>query len=60
MTPLRQRSEPSREYARVVMPSGKTGFVAPGSLTTLYVERLCHGKDARGRWRISGYIGGGD
>ena len=47
-------------WARVVMPSGKTGFVAPGSLTTLYVERLCYGKDTRGRWRITGYIGGGD
>jgi len=47
-------------WAQVVLPSGKTGYVAPGSLTTLFVERLCFGKDARGRWRIAGYVGGGD
>ena len=50
----------ANHWVQVVMPSGKTGYVAPGSLTTLYVERLCFGKDARGRWRIAGYVGGGD
>ena len=50
----------AKHWMQVVMPSGRTGHVAPGSLTTLFVERLCFGKDARGRWRIAGYIGGGD
>jgi hypothetical protein len=47
-------------WTPVVTPSGRTGFVAPGGLATLYIERLCYGKDGRGRWRIMGYIGGGD
>jgi hypothetical protein len=47
-------------WTPVVTPSGRTGFVAPGALATLYIERLCYGKDSRGRWRIMGYIGGGD
>ena len=47
-------------WIRVAPPSGKTGFVAPDSLTSLYVERLCYGKDERGRWRIAGFVGGGD
>jgi hypothetical protein len=52
---------PSRTlWARVVAPSGKTGFVAPGTLMSLNAERLCYGKDATGRWHIAGYIGGGD
>jgi hypothetical protein len=52
---------PSRaQWAQVVVPSGKTGFVAPGTLMRLNAERLCYGKDATGRWRIAGYIGGGD
>lgn len=51
--------EPLANYwVQVVMPSGKTGYVAPGSLATRFAERLCFGKDAR--WRIAGYVGGGD
>jgi hypothetical protein len=50
----------ANHWAQVVMPSGKTGYVPPASLTTLLVERLCFGKDARGRWRTAGYVGGGD
>jgi hypothetical protein len=47
-------------WVRVATPAGKTGFVAPDALTSLYVERLCYSKDTTGRWHIAGYIGGGD
>jgi hypothetical protein len=47
-------------WIRIVTPAGKIGFVAPGSLTPLIAERLCYGKDGFGRWRIAGYVGGGD
>lgn len=56
-------NEPAPErtaWARVETPSGRAGFVAPDSLLTLSTERLCYGKDAAGRWRIVGYVGGGD
>jgi hypothetical protein len=50
---------PSRSrWTRVVTPAGIIGFVAPGSLTPLEPERLCYGKDAVGRWRITGFIAG--
>jgi hypothetical protein len=54
-------SEPSPgrvQWARVVLPDGKQGFVAPGSLMSLTPERLCYTKDLAG-WRIAGYIAGG-
>ena len=44
-------------WARVATPAGKIGYVAPGALLTLSVERLCYGKDGFGRWRIAGYVG---
>jgi len=47
-------------WARVVTPSGKTGFVAPNSLLSPYADRLCYGKEGSGPWRIVGYVGGGD
>jgi hypothetical protein len=47
---------PSRNlWARVAMPDGKIGFVAPGSLMSLTSARLCYIKDVVG-WRIAGYI----
>lgn len=55
-------SEPApgrRLWARIAMPDGKTGFVAPGSLMSLTSERLCYIKDVVG-WRIAGYIAGGN
>lgn len=47
-------------WARIAMPDGKQGFVAPGSLTSLTAERLCYIKDLVAGWRIAGYIAGGD
>jgi hypothetical protein len=43
-------------WARIVTPGGSVGFVAPGALVSLKPERLCYGKDALGRWRITGFI----
>jgi hypothetical protein len=45
-------------WARIATPAGDTGFVAPGSLSTMTAARLCYGKDTLGRWRIAGYIAG--
>ena len=56
-------SEPSpgrTQWARVALPDGKQGFVAPGSLMSLTAERLCYIKDLVGGWRIAGYIAGGN
>jgi hypothetical protein len=47
-------------WARVAAPSGKTGFIAPGTLVSPYTDRLCFGKGSDGAWRIVGYVGGGD
>jgi hypothetical protein len=48
------------QWARVALPDGKHGFVAPGSLMTLTAERLCYIKDLVAGWRIAGYIAGGN
>jgi hypothetical protein len=45
-------------WTQVAAPSGKTGFVARGALSSLSAERLCYRKDITGRWRIAGFIGG--
>ena len=47
-------------WARIALPDGKPGFVAPGSLMSLTAERLCYIKDLVGGWRIAGYIAGGN
>ena len=48
------------DWMKVAAPSGKTGFVAGGMLMSLLAERLCYRKDVTGRWRIAGFVGGGD
>jgi hypothetical protein len=48
------------QWARVALPDGKSGFVAPGHLMSLTAERLCYIKDPAGAWRIAGYIAGGN
>jgi len=47
------------QWARIVTPDAKVGFVAPGSLMSLTAERLCYTKDLVGGWRITGYTAGG-
>ena len=48
------------QWARVALPDGKAGFVAPDNLMSLTAERLCYVKDSTGAWRIAGYIAGGN
>jgi hypothetical protein len=50
---------PEKDWAAVILPDGKRGFVAPGDLLTPLDARLCYTKTG-GQWRIAGYIGGGD
>jgi hypothetical protein len=48
------------QWARIMMPDGKIGYVAPGTLSSLTAERLCYAKDMVVGWRIAGYIAGGN
>jgi hypothetical protein len=43
-------------WARVVLPDGRAGYAAPGSLMSLTGERLCYIKDLVLGWRIAGFI----
>jgi len=47
------------QWARIVMPDGRPGFVAPGSLMSLTTEQLCYIKDPIAGWRIAGTVAGG-
>ena len=44
------------DYIRIVLPSGKLGFVANDQLLPLGNEQLCYSN--AGGWKITGYIGG--
>jgi len=46
-------------YIRVVLPSGKTGYVPSDAIAPLGNDQICYLKDASG-WKISGYVGGGE
>jgi hypothetical protein len=50
---------PGAVWAKVALPDGKIGYVEPGHLSSLAVERLCYVKDIVAGWRITGFIGGG-
>ena len=50
---------PGTVWAKVALPDGKIGYVEPGHLSSLAVERLCYVKDMVAGWRITGFIGGG-
>lgn len=43
---------------RIVLPSGKVGFVSADLLAPLGLDQLCYVKDKAG-WKITGYIGEG-
>lgn len=52
--------DPGRNlWARIGMPDGKAGYVAPRSLMALTRERLCYFNDPIAGWLIAGYIAGG-
>ena len=42
---------------RVVVPSGKVGYVPADALSPLGNDQLCYVKDATG-WKIGGFVGG--
>jgi hypothetical protein len=53
--------DPGRKlWARIAMPDGRTGFVAPRSLMALTTERLCYSRDPVEGWQIAGFIAGGN
>jgi len=41
-------------FARVVLPSGRTGYVSLESLSPISMDQICYIKDANG-WKITGY-----
>jgi hypothetical protein len=43
------------DFIRIVLPSGKTGYVAGDQLLSLGNEQLCYVKDGSG-WKIAGFI----
>src|ERR1700722_1395817 len=45
------------DFIRVVLPSGKTGYVAGDQLLSLGNEQLCYAKDGA-NWKIAGFIAG--
>lgn len=48
-----------RTWIKVRTPSGRTGYVVEGFVTSFVPERLCFA-ERDGAWKIVGYIGGGD
>ena len=49
----------SAEWVRVVLPSGKVGFVRADALRPLSGDQICYAKEG-GAWKIAGFIGGGE
>jgi hypothetical protein len=50
----------SPSYIRIVMPSGKTGYVTIDSIAPMGNDQLCYVPGVRGGWKIGGYLGGGE
>ena len=58
-SPLHAVEGTSAEWLRVVVPSGKVGYVAAGTIGSLVSDQICYSKDASG-WKIAGLVGGSD
>ena len=54
---MQDQNAAARPDAKVVTPSGKTGFVPAEALSPLGNDQLCYSKEAGG-WKISGFVGG--
>ena len=52
--PEGQPAPPATHY-QVLLPSGKTGWIAVAAAKPLAADRLCYSKRTDGSWRISGY-----
>jgi hypothetical protein len=48
---------PAPTAVKIVLPSGKVGYVAIDAIAPIGAEQLCYVKDASG-WKIDGFIGG--
>jgi hypothetical protein len=46
---------PTPEFLEVLLPSGKTGWIAAASAKPLAAERLCYAPTVSGEWKIVGY-----
>jgi hypothetical protein len=51
---------PAPTHYEVLLPSGKTGWIAAGAARPLTGDRLCHAKTADGRWTIVNFYQGQD
>ena len=49
----------SAAYQRIIVPSGKAGYVAADAVAPIGNDQLCYVKDD-GAWKIGGYVGGGE
>ena len=58
-SPLHAVEGTSAEWLRVVVPSGKIGYVPAGTIGALVSDQICYSKDASG-WKIAGLVGGGE
>lgn len=56
-SPLHAVEGTSADWLRVVMPSGKVGYVPAGSIGALVSDQICYIKEASG-WKIAGLVGG--
>ncbi len=54
-----ETSPVSAAYVRIVMPSGKAGYVSIDAVAPIGNDQLCYVNDG-GAWKIGGYIGGGE
>ena len=43
----------------ILMPSGKTGYIAGDAIAPIGNDQVCYVKEG-GAWKIAGYVGGGD
>jgi hypothetical protein len=55
--PVGKEGEPAPppEFLEVLLPSGKTGWIAAASAKPLAAERLCYAVTTSGEWKIVGY-----
>ena len=58
-SPLHAVEGTSAEWLRVVVPSGKVGYVPVGTIGALVSDQICYIKAASG-WKIAGLVGGSD
>jgi hypothetical protein len=57
VSPVGKEGEPAPApaFLEVLLPSGKTGWIAASAARPLDSERLCYAKTAAGDWKIVGY-----